>query len=257
MNLTVGFIGGGRITRIILSGLKKADAWPKEVAVCDPNPDALVLISKLFPEATCYDRIDIPASKDFVFLAVHPPVMNDVLPTLKDLLKDNTLLISLAPRWTIGAMTEKLGGYRRIVRMIPNAPSLVNAGYNPVTFSHAVGSDAKRAFSELVTKLGDSQEVAERTLDAYAILTAMGPTYLWFQFLALQELGRSFGLSADEASAAIFRMVTGTAETLFASGLSSSEVLDLIPVVPLKHEEESIREIYRTNLEELYRTLTG
>ncbi|HEU18729.1 MAG TPA: pyrroline-5-carboxylate reductase [Deltaproteobacteria bacterium] len=257
MNMTVGFIGGGRVTRTILTGLKKADALPKDVAVYDPNPDALVLISKLFPEAACTDRMDIPASKDFVFLAVHPPVMIGVLSTLKDFLKDNTLIISLAPRWTIDAMSEKMGGYRRIVRMIPNAPSLVNAGYNPVAFSDAVGSDAKQAFREFVAKLGDSPEVAEQTIEAYAILTAMGLTYLWFQFLALQELGRSFGLSADDASAAIFRMVTGTAETLFESGLSPSEVLDLIPVTPLKHEEETIREIDRTNLQELYRKLTG
>lgn len=133
----------------------------------------------------------------------------------------------------------------------------VNAGYNPVTFSDAVESDAKQAFRELAAKLGDSSEVAEQTFEAYAILTTMGPTYPWFQFLALQELGRSFGLSADEVSSAIFRMVTGTAETLFESGLSSSEVLDPIPVTPLKHEEETIREIYRTNLQELYRKLTG
>jgi hypothetical protein len=36
---------------------EKADSPLKDVAVYDPNPHALVLISDLFPEAACYDRI--------------------------------------------------------------------------------------------------------------------------------------------------------------------------------------------------------
>ena len=40
--------------------------------------------------------------------------------------------------------------------------------------------------------------MAEDKLEAYAILTAMGPTYFWFQWQELLQIGLSFGLDALE-----------------------------------------------------------
>ena len=38
---TAGFIGGGRVVRIILGGFRKAGSMPGEIVVSDSNPDAL------------------------------------------------------------------------------------------------------------------------------------------------------------------------------------------------------------------------
>ena len=67
--------------------------------------------------------------------------------------------------------------------------------------------------------LGDFPEVEEGKLEAYAIITAMGPTYLWFQLCELNELAKSFGLSEKEAAKAISKMTKGALKTLFDSGL--------------------------------------
>ena len=46
---TIGFIGGGRITRILLGGWAKAGKLPSEIAVSDPDAESLSRLSGEFP----------------------------------------------------------------------------------------------------------------------------------------------------------------------------------------------------------------
>jgi len=103
--------------------------------------------------------------------------------------------------------------------------------------------------------LGDCPEVDESKLEAYAVLTGMGPTYFWFQLVELLELGKSFGLTEEEIADGLKKMLVGAAKTLFESGLSPEEVQDLIPAKPLKDEEPQIRAAYRQKLEAMFQRL--
>lgn len=47
----------------------------------------------------------------------------------------------------------------------------------------------------------------EDKLEAYAVITSMGPTYLWFQLHELYEIAKEFGMSDGEARNAISKMV--------------------------------------------------
>ena len=139
----------------------------------------------------------------------------------------------MAPKLSIAKLAGVLDGFDRIVRLIPNAPSIIGEGFNPISFSGALSEAEKAEISALVSALGKCPEVDEGKLEAYAIVTAMGPTYLWFQLHELQKIAESFGLSRREAETGIAEMVAGTGKSLFGSGMAAEEVMDLIPVKPL------------------------
>ena len=132
--------------------------------------------------------------------------------------------------------------------MIPNAPSIVGRGYNPIAYGSSLSEQDRRDLTGLFAGLGESPEVEERKLESYAILTAMGPTYLWPQWYELLSLARSFGLTGTEASAGLAAMVTGAVAAMNEGGLSPEEVQDLIPVKPLADLQPTILEGYRTKL---------
>ena len=251
----VGFVGGGRVARIILGGLKKAGQMPESILVSDTNPDVIKKLQSGYPEIRTTPNNSEAAGQDLVFLGLHPPVLADALAGIKDRLNPEAILISLAPKFSIGKLSQLSGGFNRIVRMIPNAPSVIGQGFNPVAYSEALRTSDKEALKTFLGVLGKCPEVAENTLEAYAIVTAMGPTYLWFQLEELYKLAVSFGMTRAEAESGISEMVAGTLNTLFESGMTASEVMDLIPVKPLGEEEAVIREIYRSKLEPLYKKL--
>lgn len=255
-NKAVGFIGGGRITRIFLEGWTRANALPAKIVVSDCNAETLAKLKERFPKIeTAPGNSGVAASQDIVFLAVHPPVMGEVAGAIKGAVKPGALVVSLAPKFTIAKLTELLGGFARLARVLPNASSVVNFGFNPVAFGPALTGADKAELTVLLGPLGECPEVAETKLEGYALLTGMGPTYLWFQLQALREVAAGFGLSDAEVVPAMKRMVCGAARTLLESGLTPAEVMDLIPVKPLAEMEPQVAEMYRTRLPALYQKI--
>ncbi len=257
-NKTIGFIGGGRVARIILGGFQRAGKMPHQVVVSDTNVEVLNRLQETFPTIHVVPNDNKqPASQALVFLGLHPPALGSLLAEIQPCLSPDAILVSLAPKLSIAKLSEGLGGFSRIARVIPNAPSIINAGYNPVAFSKGLTEAEKAKLCGFLNVLGKCPEVAEENLEAYAILTAMGPTYLWFQLDELEALAQSFGLTRPEVQAGLAEMVVGAVRTMYESGLSANEVMDLIPVRPIGEDEANIKQLYHVKLEALFKKLKG
>ncbi len=252
---SIGFVGGGRITRILLEGWRRANALPTDIVVSDCNADTLAKLKTQFPAVRTAGDSLAAAAQGIVFLAVHPPAMAEVATAIKGSVRPEAIVVSLAPKFTLTKLAGLLGGFARLARVIPNAPSVVNFGFNPLAFAPALTVADRTEIAALLSPLGECPEVAEEKLEAYAVLTAMGPTYLWFQMQALREVAAGFGLSDAEIAPALKRMVCGGARTLLESGLTPAEVMDLVPVKPLAEMEAQVSELYRARLPGIYQKI--
>ena len=58
----------------------------------------------------------------------------------------------------------------------------------------------KKQILDLLKFMGNTFEVAEEKLESYAIMSAMLPTYFWFQWKELAEIGQKIGLSEKESN---------------------------------------------------------
>ncbi len=253
-NRSVGFIGGGRVARIMLGGWSRAGALPERVVVSDASAEVAEGLQRRFASIRVApgDNRE-PASQDLVFLALHPPAIAAVLAEVAPLVNPRALVVSLAPKITLEMIGGRLGAVRNLARVIPNAPSIVNAGFNPMAFAETTSAAARRELESILRPLGECPEVPEAHLEAYAILTAMGPTYFWFQFGELLSLSQGFGLDATVARRGLTSMIGGALATMTDSQFASlGEVEDLIPVKPLVEHEESIRAAYRAGLEAVH-----
>lgn len=249
MGPSVGFVGGGRIVRIMLDGWRRAGYWPGHVVVSDPDAKATAALRSGDGDlVTVQGENRLAAAQEIVFLAVHPPALRTVCAELSGRIPAASLVVSLAPKLTLAEISAALGGLGRLARVIPNAPSLVGAGFNPTSFTPHVTQTERRTLLDLLTPLGACPQVEERDLEAYALLTGMGPTYLWFQVYELLALAERFGLSRAAAVDALVAMVAGAVRTVAESGLSPTAVMDLVPVRPLADDEEMVKNAYRARL---------
>jgi len=255
---SLGIIGGGRITRILLAGLARAGRLPALITVSDTDEKTLLSLSKAFPGIrTELNNNRIPAQADIIIIALHPQAMNASWDDIAHGLRGSAILVSFAPKVKHAQITARLDGFDRTVRMIPNAPSIVNEGYNPVAFGRGVSADERKMVLAFFAPLGRCPEVSEDDLEAYAIITGMGPTYFWFQLAELHRLAESFGLSHDQAAQALTAMLNGAVKTMYESGLTQAEVMDLVPARPIGSHEGAIRTIYATALDPLFKKLKG
>jgi pyrroline-5-carboxylate reductase len=105
---SLGFIGGGRITKIMLQVIVNNKTEYKAIVVYDTNPEVLTTLKKQFPGITLADSNFEPAKQDMVFIALHPPVIMETLGLVKDQFKSGYIVISLAPKISIAKIASKL-----------------------------------------------------------------------------------------------------------------------------------------------------
>jgi len=253
---TIGFIGGGRITLILLQGFKNANVRFEKITVYEPDENVLKGLKTKFPfiEGSTSDATKAAAS-DLVFLALHPPVLIESIQSLKNTFQSGSLIVSLAPKITIEKIKSVIPQVTNIARMNPNAGTFVNKGFNPVCFADSTSKNIIDEFISLFEKTGKVPVVPENKIEAYAVISAMGHTYFWFQLQELKELAITFGLSEIEAKDSISTMLCGTSDTLFYSELPYAEVTNLVPVKPMAEHENSIRDFYKTKLIGIYQKI--
>ena len=247
MEQSIGFIGGGRVTRILLQSFKNKNAKFSKIVVTETNKEVADNLKNIFPEIQI-ENSSVTASQDIVFISLHPPVVMDTLEFIKGSVKSNTIVISLAPKITLRKISLKLNNSKNIARLIPNATSYINEGYNPVCFSSDFAGREKQQVLDLLGLMGKTFEVPEEKLESYAIMSAMLPTYFWFQWKELAVVGQKIGLSEKESKDSINNTLIASINLMYKSGLTAGEVMDLIPVKPIAEHESQITEIYETKL---------
>lgn len=249
---TIEFIGGGRITKIMLQAFKNQNISFDRVTVFDINEEALKSINTMFPKVQTFSNFESIANSELVIISVHPPIMMETLEKLKGKLKQGSVLISFAPKFSINKIATIIGGYDNIARMNPSASTIVNKGVNPISFSATFDQAKKIEIFDLFKNIGISNEIEDNKIEAYAVISAMGHTYFNFQIQKLKELAITFGMDETEAQSIIANMLLGTTETLFNSGLNYTEVVDLVPVKPMAEVEETIKGFYDQYLTGIY-----
>ena len=137
-------------------------------------------------------------------------------------------------------------------RIIPNATSYINEGYNPIAFAPDMEKEDRKEIKKLLKPLGKTIETDEAKLEGYAIVSAMLPTYFWFQIEEIQKVAQQCGLSEEEADETVKATLKRAIKLYFDSGLTPSEAMDLIPVKPIGEHETEIKEIYQTKLMGLF-----
>ncbi|MEZ5332816.1 MAG: NAD(P)-binding domain-containing protein [Thermoanaerobaculia bacterium] len=247
-NQSIGFVGGGRVVRFLLEGWQRSGALPGPVRVFEPDEEARDRLIESCPEVELGD-LDGVAGSRLIFLAVHPPIVEGVIGSLSGKLRPEAIVVSLVPKARMSALEAGLGT-SRIVRMIPNAPSAIGEGYNPVTYNSGIDATVRRELEALFAPWGEAPEVPEDHLEIYAVVTAMGPTYFWYQIQELRNLAVEFGLTPETADRAIGRMVEGT--TRCSSCREAPTRWTSWPVRPLREIEPGVVEAIDTRLRRLY-----
>src|SRR5690606_2469550 len=124
---------------------------------------------------------DALADAELVVFAVKPQQMAQACAALAPHVASVRAALSIAAGTRIADIARWLGGYRRIVRAMPNTPAAMGAGIRRV-FASPDGDDAGRARAGAV--LDAAGEVVwcetEAQLDAVTGISGSGPAYVFY-----------------------------------------------------------------------------
>jgi pyrroline-5-carboxylate reductase len=197
--MKVTFIGGGNMAGAIIGGLLRK-RWPRRaIRVVEPAAAARERLAREY-RLKAQPALDAAAAKcDCVVMAVKPQQMREAAAALGPRL-ESQLVVTIAAGIRIGDLSRWLGGYRRIVRAMPNTPALVHAGVSGLHAPAAVSSAERATAGRILGAVGSVLWFErERDLDAVTAVSGSGPAYVFYFIEALERAARELGLGEEAA----------------------------------------------------------
>ncbi|MFP4378822.1 MAG: pyrroline-5-carboxylate reductase [Spirochaetales bacterium] len=222
--MQIGFIGAGNMACALAEAIDRS-ATPSQFMAFDPDRERLErFASSVARFARAESNREVAEKSSLTFLAVKPQMVSDVLPELTSC---NRLIVSIAAGVTLATLQDAMPE-ARVVRVMPNTPSLVGrmaAGY-------AVGAqcseDDRNLVAELLSRAGVAFELAEEQLDAVTGLSGSGPAFVARLIEAFTDAGTKLGLDPSVAYTLAFETFAGTAALLAEKQLTPDELVTMV-----------------------------
>ncbi|HWD34815.1 MAG TPA: NAD(P)-binding domain-containing protein, partial [Casimicrobiaceae bacterium] len=122
--MRVTFIGGGNMATALASGLVARGNAASELRVVEPSSTQRDRLAERLPGIALHATTshDAVADSDVVVLAVKPQQMHEASVALVPFVASIPVVLSIAAGVRCGDIARWLGGYRRLVRAMPNTP---------------------------------------------------------------------------------------------------------------------------------------
>ncbi|WP_374510372.1 pyrroline-5-carboxylate reductase [Niveibacterium sp.] len=215
--MRISFLGGGNMAAALIGGLIERGFAASDLQAIDLNADTRAGLEARFGVRTA-GSIDAQAlACDVLVLAVKPQSMREALAPIAGRLTTQ-LVLSIAAGIRVDALVRWLGGYRRIVRAMPNTPALVGAGAAGLFADASVTADERDAAARILGAVGSVAWLTEEAqVDAVTALSGSGPAYVFYFIEALIEGGEAVGLSREVTRSLAIDTVLGAAKLAAAS----------------------------------------
>jgi pyrroline-5-carboxylate reductase len=225
----IAFIGGGNMTEALVSGLlKTGQVTAAQLIATDIRPERLDYLAQSFSIRVSSDNVRAVAGANITVLSVEPQILDDVLQALAPSLDPDTLILSVVAGYPLSRLGRVLARKARLVRAMPNTPSIVGRGATALALSPDLPPQDVARATALFKSVGSVTVVEERLMDAVTGLSGSGPAYVFLIIEALADGGVKAGLPRPVAATLAAQTVLGAATMVLETGLHPAELKDRV-----------------------------
>ncbi len=219
----IAFVGGGNMASAIIGGLIKQGLPGDQIGVVEPVAASRERLSSQYGVRVQAQPDDTLQRADLVVWAVKPQTFQEAALHASPFTR-GALHLSVAA----GIRSDSIAGWltsERVVRAMPNTPSLIGLGTTALFARAAVTPADQQLVSRVIATTGDHLWMTEeRQLDAVTALSGSGPAYVFYFIEAMTQAGTEMGLSLEQAKRLAVGTFVGAAQLAQASD-ESPEVL--------------------------------
>jgi len=208
---TIGFIGSGNMAEAMINGVLKANVYrPGKVYASDVRPERLSYLREHYGVRTADSNAELASKVDNLVLSVKPQNMPDALESIKDSIRPDMLIISIAAGIKTANISSVLGDVA-IVRVMPNMPAWVDEGASALFANEK--AKPKVEFARLILlSVGKAIVLEDESLmDAVTAISGSGPAYFFLMMQEMIKSGVELGLPEDVSKELVLQTAKGAA----------------------------------------------
>lgn len=227
--MKIGFIGLGNMAKAIIGGmLQKQMAAPQDIIGSAKTAATREKMKTEYGITVKEKNTDVAIAADILILAVKPQFFSEVIAEIKDVVKPETLVVSIAAGKSLTWIEEAFGKPIKLVRCMPNTPALVGEGCTGVCVNENVSEKEKENSLELMRSFGKASLVPEYLIDAVGAVSGSSPAYVFMFIEAMADAGVAAGMPRTQAYEFAAQAVYGSAKLVLESGKHPAELKDMV-----------------------------
>lgn len=227
--MKIGFIGCGNMGQAMLAGmLDSGKVQPENVIVSAKTSATREMLKLEYRVCTEEKNIDIVKQADMIFLAVKPQYYEEVIKEVSDAFTMDKIMISIAPGKTFAWMEEMLGKPAKVVRAMPNTPSLVKEGMVGICGNEKVTDEELNAICDICSSFSKVEVVSEGLMDVVTAVSGSSPAYVFMFIEAMADAAVEGGMPRKQAYTFAAQAVLGSAKMVLETGMHPGELKDMV-----------------------------
>ncbi len=227
--MKIGFIGLGNMASAMIGGmLQKEIVQPEDIIGSDKSVAMREKAAEAYGILTKESNEEVAKESEVLILAVKPQFLGDVIDGIRDVIKPETLIISIAAGKTIPWLENSFGKEIKLVRCMPNTPALVGEGCTGVCVNAQVSEEEKIFSVKLMESFGKASVVTENLMDAVVAVSGSSPAYVFMFIEAMADAAVDAGMPRAQAYEFAAQAVYGSAKLVLETGKHPGELKDMV-----------------------------
>lgn len=229
MKKTIGFIGCGNMGSAMMQGIiDSGKCSPQEIMISCRTQATLDAKKEQFGVQITTDNRKVAEFADILFVAVKPQFYEEVLKEVKDTLKKDVILISIAPGKTLQWFSDLLGSDRKVIRTMPNTPAMVKEGMMGMCIGSQVTEEEVALVRDLCEGFTQTEVIPEHLMDVVTAVSGSSPAYVFMFIEAMADAAVAGGMPRQQAYKFAAQAVLGSARMVLETGKHPGELKDMV-----------------------------
>lgn len=225
----IGFIGCGKMAQAMIKGMLSSGTISTEnMMVSAKTENTLMTVKNQFSIKTTIDNREVARWSDILFLAVKPDIHSEVIAEIKQVIKEELVIITVAAGITLQWLEAEFGQAIKAIRSMPNTPSFVGEGMSALTVNARVNRDEVDRVLEIFRSFGQAEVMKEELMDSIPAISGSSPAYVYMFIEALADGGVRNGIPREQAYQFAAQAVLGAAKMVLETGLHPGELKDQV-----------------------------
>lgn len=227
--MKVGFIGCGNMASAMIGGILKNEIIPDaDIMASVLRESSLERVQNTLGIAVTLDNRKVAEWADILFLAVKPQYFEDVTAEIKDVIRTEQVIVSIAAGKTIAWLENALPAQTKIVRCMPNTPALVGEGITGVCRNAHVNAEELDEVCRILSGCGKTEVLDEKMIDVVIGVSGSSPAYVYMFIEAMADAAVADGMPRAQAYKFASQAILGSAKMVLETGKHPGELKDAV-----------------------------
>jgi pyrroline-5-carboxylate reductase len=224
----VGFIGAGNMGYAIMKGIaESAVSGNISLYAFDSYPPILERLEPLGVKV-CGDGKEVVKSCKYVFLAIKPQQLDEVLDEIAEAVSKDTVIVSICAGITDEYIASKTVEGAKVVLVMPNTPLLVGEGATALAKSDSVTEEEFKLVCEIFGSCGEYAVLPKDKMKEIIAINGSSPAFIYLYAQAFTEYAESVGIDGEVAKKLFAKTLVGSAKMITDSGKSIDELITMV-----------------------------